>query len=584
MTIHLSILIFWPLALAIVGGVIPARVHPYYLAIGLLVPVGIAIALLFGFDSGPQAPPLQYLTDASWIPELGIRYKLGIDGLNLWLVALTTVLFAATALWLLFRPVERSKLFATHLAIAQTAVIGAFLAQDLALFVLFFDLMLIPFYFLVGQWGGAQRVQAAIKLVIYTLVGSLLMLAAAVATAVFVGETRPEGITFVLSDLAANPLSASTQRWIFVAFALAFLIKMPAFPFHGWMPDAYRSMPIPALVVFSAVLSKVAAYGFLRIVLPIFPAASVDFQLLILLIALASVIYGSAQAFTQTNARLIIGYSSIAQLGFITLGVFAFHPQGAQGAVLQMVNHGLVVAPLFFIVVLLVERARGSEDIREMGGIALRAPLLATVFLITALATLAMPGSANFVGEFLILLGLFQSKMALSIIAFTGVALASVYMLRIFIRTVHNRQGPKVETRDLRLADGLVIVPLVGAIIAFGIYPQQALRDGERSAAAAVAKPVAAAAAEAEASVNFAAPQRRPTSELVVTQAPRKPVSNHPRGRYAKVRQEPKYGSKPPKGSAAQRVARIPIERVGTTPTRDRWNISNVAGREGATQ
>ena len=227
---------------------------------------------------------------------------------------------------------------------------------------------------------------------------------------------------------------------------------MPAFPFHGWMPDGYRSMPLPVLAVFSGVLSKVAAYGFLRVALPLFPDAAEDFQTLILLLALASILYGSAQAFTQTNARLILGYSSVAQLGFITLGIFALgEAAGAQGALLQMVQHGLVVAPLFFIVALLVERT-GSEDVREMGGVAFRAPVLSALFLIVALATLAMPGSANFAGEFLILLGLFNTKLAIAIIAFTGVAMASVYMLRMFIRAVHNRVGAGVKSFDLSAA------------------------------------------------------------------------------------------------------------------------------------
>ena len=234
---------------------------------------------------------------------------------------------------------------------------------------------------------------------------------------------------------------------------------MPAFPFHGWMPDGYRNMPLPVLAVFSAVLSKVAAYGFLRIVLPVFPDATDDFQLVMLLIGLASILYGSAQAFTQTNTRLILGYSSVAQLGFITLGIFALgQAAGAQGALLQMVQHGLVVAPLFFIIALLHERT-GSDDIREMGGVAFRAPVLATLFLIVALATLAMPGSANFAGEFLILLGLFNSEMVIAIIAFTGVAMASVYMLRFFIRAMHNRLKAESGSYDIGVRDGLVLVP-----------------------------------------------------------------------------------------------------------------------------
>jgi NADH-quinone oxidoreductase subunit M len=476
MTIHLSILVFWPLLLAVLGALAPRGVAPLFAVVGAFVPLGYAVLMLADFDTG--ASGLQYLTDDAWIDELGIRYTLGIDGLNLWLVALTTLLFAASALWVALRPPARAKLFAAHFGIAETAVLGAFVAQDLALFVLFFDLMLVPFYFLLGQWGGPDRVAAAVKMVVYTLVGSLLMLAAAVATAVL---SSPGELTFALSDLRENLLGENTQKLLFTAFALAFLIKMPSFPFHGWMPDAYRNMPLPVLAVFSGVVSKVAAYGFLRIALPLFPEAVNDWQLILLILSLLSIVYGSVQAFTQTNLRLILGYSSIAQLGFITLGIFALDPEGrgAQGALLQAVNHGLVVAPLFLIGALLAARSAGSEDIRDMGGIATRAPVLATLFMIVTLATLAMPGSANFVGEFFILLGVFQSKLAVAIIASTGVVLASVYALRFYIRAMHNRQGPALTSVDVSLRDGLVLVPLVLAVLAFALYPQLALEAGE---------------------------------------------------------------------------------------------------------
>jgi NADH-quinone oxidoreductase subunit M len=478
MTIHLSILLFFPLVLATLGAMLPRAVAPFALLAGSLISLVYSVLLLFDFESGVDG--LQHVTDDSWISELGVRYMLGVDGLNLWLVGLTTLLFAASALWICVRPpLERPRLYAFHLALAETAVLGAFLAQDLILFVLFFDLMLVPFYFLIGQWGTGDRVAATFKLVVYTLVGSLLMLAAAVATGIM-AEAGPGGATsFSIEALAAAPVDDGPQRWIFAAFALAFLIKMPAFPFHGWMPDGYRSMPLPVLAVFSGVLSKVAAYGFLRVVLPIFPDAAEDFQTVILLLALASVLYGSAQAFTQTNVRLILGYSSVAQLGFIVLGIFALgEAAGAQGALLQMVQHGLVVAPLFFIVALLTERT-GSEDIRQMGGVAFRAPVLSALFLIVALATLAMPGSANFAGEFLILLGLFNTELAIAVIAFTGVAMASVYMLRMFIRAVHNRLGAGVKSFDLGARDALVLVPLVLVIVAFAVYPQQALEHSE---------------------------------------------------------------------------------------------------------
>jgi NADH-quinone oxidoreductase subunit M len=269
---------------------------------------------------------------------------------------------------------------------------------------------------------------------------------------------------------------------------------MPLFPLHGWLPDGYRSMPIPALAVFSGVLSKVAAYGFLRIVLPLFPHASAHYQTLLLLIALASILYGSVNAFTTTEARLVVGYSSMAQMGFITLGIFALRPEGAQGALLQMVNHGLVTAPLFFIVAILAVRTGGSEDIRDMGGLAFRAPVLAAIFLIVALATLAMPGSTNFAGEFLILLGVFAAKPVIAIVAFTGVALASVYMLRAFIRTMHNRVGPGAESREISLGDGALLVPLVLVILTLSVYPQAALKKSEPAAKASIAR----AAAEAK--------------------------------------------------------------------------------------
>jgi NADH-quinone oxidoreductase subunit M len=400
---------------------------------------------------------------------------------------------------------DRPRLFYFNFMLAESAVLGAFLAQDLALFVAFFDLMLIPFYFLIGGWGtGPDRVKATIKLVIYTLVGSLLMLAAAIATGVLAGQENGGHITFVISQLQGLPLSTGSQEWIFLFFAAAFLVKMPAFPLHGWMPDGYRAMPIEVLMVFSGVLSKVGAYGFLAIVLPLFPRGAAHFQTLMLILALCSIVYGSAVAFTQTDARLIAGYSSVAQLGFITLGIFALNPQGAQGALLQMVNHGLVVAPIFFIIALLSARAGGSEDIREMGGIAFRAPLLATIFLVVALATLAMPGSANFVGEFLILLGVFKAKLAIAVIAFSGVAMASVYALRLFIRAMHNRVGTNVKSREITRMDALVLVPLLAVIVFLAVYPQGALKRSENSTGASVAaahaalKPAPATLAEAE--------------------------------------------------------------------------------------
>ncbi len=507
----LSIIIWLPLACALLGAVVSLRSER---APGLLAALGsvAALALSIGYiaDYKPGGG-LQHVTDVVWIAELGIHYKLAITGLNVFLVGLTTLLFAAAVLASNLRtetPPERPRLYYFNFMLAESAVLGAFLAQDLALFVAFFDLMLIPFYFLIGGWGqGPDRVRATIKLVIYTLVGSLLMLAAAIATGVLAAQQGGGHITFVLSSLQKLPLSTGSQEWIFLFFAAAFLVKMPAFPLHGWMPDGYRAMPIEVLMVFSGVLSKVGAYGFLAIVLPLFPRAAVHFQTLMLLIGLLSIVYGSIQAFTQTNARLILGYSSVAQLGFITIGIFALNPQGAEGALLQMVNHGLVMGPILFIVALLARRAGGSEDIRDMGGIAFRAPVLASLALIVTLATLAMPGSSNFVGEFLILLGVFKAKLVIAIIAFSGVVMASVYALRLFIRAMHNRVPGGVRTREISLRDGAVLVPLVAVIVFFAVYPQLALHRSEGSVKASIASVQAARSSGAETSLTASSSQ-----------------------------------------------------------------------------
>ena len=339
--------------------------------------------------------------------------------------------------------------------------------------------MLIPFFFLIGSYGTGDRVAATLKMIVYTLVGSLLMLVGAIATAILAAEQTGE-LTFSIAELRANVLPEGSQDWIFCFFAAAFLVKMPAFPIHGWMPDAYRAAPLPVLALLSGVLSKVAAYGFLRVVLPIFPDATIQFQELILVIALASILYGSAMAFTQTNVRLIAGYSSIAQLGFITLGVFALTGDSGDGAVLQMVNHGLVVVPVFLVIALLAERA-GTEDLREMGGLAMRAPVL----------TGAIPdphaGDAGHAG-----LGQLRRR-----VLHPQRALRRQDRLR-RRRDGRGRLGGVLRAADLpahdaqppagraRIARDLarrraVIAPLVAVIVALALYPGLILERGEAS-------------------------------------------------------------------------------------------------------
>ncbi|MEX2108856.1 MAG: NADH-quinone oxidoreductase subunit M [Solirubrobacterales bacterium] len=479
-------LLWTPLVFGFIGLVLPKRLAGWWATLGTAVTLGLAIALLAGFDSG--AAGLQDTVDVEWIPGLGVDYSLGVDGLNLFLILLTAVLWMAGTAFAAFREQERPQLFFLMLLIGETATLGAFLAQDLLLFVLFFDLMLVPFYFLFGIWGsdrpdGATASAATLKMIVYTLIGSLLMLVAAIATAIIAADGGH--LTFSIAALQKQGIGEGSQRWIFWFFAAAFLVKMPAFMLHGWMPDAYRAAPLPALAVFSGVLAKVGAYGFLRIVLPLFPDATVEFQEVILVIALASILYGSVMAFTQTNVRLIAGYSSVAQLGFITAGIFALSADGANGAVLQMVNHGLVVAPLFVIVALLAERS-GSEDLSEMGGMAMRAPVLAALFLIVTLATLAMPGSANFIGEFYILNSLFDSKIVFAFVAISGVAMSAYYALRLYQRTMHNRKPEGIASREIGLRDALVLVPLVLCILALALYPQLILKRIDSSVSRAL--------------------------------------------------------------------------------------------------
>jgi NADH-quinone oxidoreductase subunit M len=482
-------LLWAPLAFGIVGLFLPRKLTGWWATLGAVATLVLAAILVFDFDSGNSG--LQHTVDVTWISGLGVDYSLGVDGLNLFLVVLTAVLWLGGTAFAACREWERPQLFYFLLLLAETATLGAFLAQDLLLFVLFFDLMLVPFYFLFGVWGGDREngptaAAATLKMIVYTLIGSLLMLVAAIATAVIAADGGH--INFSIAALSEHPLSEGSQRWIFWFFAAAFLVKMPAFLLHGWMPDAYRAAPLPALAVFSGVLAKVGAYGFLRVVLPLFPDATIEFQEVILVIALASILYGSVMAFTQTNVRLVAGYSSVAQLGFITAGIFALSADGSDGAVLQMVNHGLVVAPLFLIVAILAERS-GTEDLTKMGGMAIGAPVLAALFLIVTLATLAMPGSANFIGEFYILNGLFDAKIVFAIVAVSGVAMSAYYALRLYQRTMHNRgpEGP-ILAREIGFRDGLVLASLVLCIVGLALYPQLILKRTDASVQQAVAK------------------------------------------------------------------------------------------------
>ena len=457
LTIHLSILLFWPLALALLGATIgPRSCAPGVAVVGAARPARLRGSVLSRLRHRRRRPAVRHRRRL----DRGARHPLQARPRRAEPVAGRADHAAVRrrrAVDACFRPVARPRLFAFHLALAETAVLGAFLAQDLALFVLFFDLMLVPFYFLVGQWGsGAARTRGG------DLQADHLHARRLAADARRRGRDggavgrRRRDLVRALRPRARPTSSESTQRWIFVAFALAFLIKMPAFPFHGWMPDAYRTMPLPALAIFSGVLSKVAAYGFLRIVLPLFPDAAQDFQTLILVLALlldplrlGAGVHADERA---ARARLLVGRAArLHHARHLRLRPRGPGRAGRGPADGQPRARGR--AAVLHHRAARRARGRARRTSRDMGGLAFRAPVLAALFLIAALATLAMPGSANFVGEFLILLGLFQTKLAIAIIAFTGVAMASVYMLRMYIRTMHNRVGARaVDSRELTLA------------------------------------------------------------------------------------------------------------------------------------
>jgi NADH-quinone oxidoreductase subunit M len=319
-------------------------------------------------------------------------------------------------------------------------------------------------------------------------------------------------VSFSIAAIQERGVGEGTQQWIFLLFALAFLVKAPLFPLHGWVPETYRSTPIVVLALLSGVLSKVGVYGFLRIVLPTMPDAAQHFQELILVVAVFSILYGSVVAFSQDNARLVVAYSSIAQLGFIVLGIFALDGKGAEGAVMQMVAHGLVVAPAFLIIGFLFVRAGGSDRLDRMGGAAFRAPMLAAVFLIVAFATLAMPGSPNFVGELLILFGTFEDQLVYGLVATGGVIFASVYGIRLYQRTMHNRVHEGLESRDVGGRELATLVPLVAVLVALGVYPQFVLERTEDTTAKQIeqAAKIARGGGEAEAAPAPVVPQPVP--------------------------------------------------------------------------
>ena len=453
-------LILLPLVGALVVAILPLpRTSTAGLAfLVALMEVGLWIvaASRFDFDDGG----LQLGTSREWVESLGISYSVGFYGFSLWLAGATVVVSAAAIGYALWVGRDRPRAYHALMLFLTGAVVATFASQDLLLFYVSFEAMLIPLYVLVGVWGGARRVAATLTFVVYTMAGSLLMLASVVAFGVTQG-------TFSLLDSGT-----SDNVWIFLGFAVAFAVKAPLFPFHGWLPLAYREAPVEVAAVLSAVVSKTAIFGFLRIGLPKFAEPVDDLTVVILVLAGAGLVYGSVLAFRAPDLRGIVAYSSLAQMGLITLGVFALNDLGLDGAVLLSVAHALVSATMFLLAGM-VERRCGTGDLDALGGMARGRPVLATVLLTAGIIALAVPGSATFAGEFLIMAGVYNEGWGYAAIVALGIVLAAMYVLRLISAVLHVRPGSAVreEALDLRPGELALVLPLVACLLVLSAWP-----------------------------------------------------------------------------------------------------------------
>lgn len=473
----LSLIIFAPLVGAVVLAFVPGHRTDLLrrgALLAALVTFGLSLLLVLGFD--PAAPGYSFVQEAPWIPFFGIEYKVGVDGISLVLVVLTTLL-TTISIAASFGPIqERVKEYMISFLVLEVGMLGVFLALDLFLFYIFWEIVLVPMYLIIGIWGGANRIYATIKFVLYTLIGSLLMLVAILATAFsYQAATGSWEGAFDLEQLVAFGFDPTLQLWAFLAFGLAFAIKVPMWPFHTWLPDAHVEAPTAGSVILAGVLLKLGGYGFIRFALPLYPGAAADLAGAIIVLSLIAIIYGAIVAIVQPDLKKLVAYSSVSHMGFVTLGIFIFQEQGMAGAVLQMVNHGLITGALFLLVGVIYERTH-DRTIARMGGLAGRTPVYALTLGFFMLASIGLPGLSGFVGEFLVLLGTFAVSPVAAAVATLVIVLGAVYLMWMYQRLIFGElsdflRGLGHHLVDMRPAEVFTLAPLVVLTLLFGIFP-----------------------------------------------------------------------------------------------------------------
>jgi NADH-quinone oxidoreductase subunit M len=454
--------------------------------VAAVVELALSLPLFWTFRQGTAA--LQNYVSVPWIEAWGIGYTVGVDGISLLMVLLTTFIVPLAVLGSFNYVQRRQRAFYAMLLLLETAMLGVFVALDLFLFFLFWEVMLVPMYFLIGIWGGGRRIYAAIKFFLFTAVGSLLMLAAIVALVVL--YQRQFGVvTFAYNDLVQLPIGRDVQVALFAAFALAFAIKVPMFPLHTWLPDAHVEAPTAGSVILAGVMLKMGTYGFLRFALPMFSYAATSPAVVgtFMVLSLVGILYGAWVAAVQPDVKKLVAYTSIAHLGFVMMGLFALTQQSVEGAILQMVNHGISTGALFLLIGMIYER-RHTRRIDDFGGIAKTMPVFAAAFVVVALSSIGLPGTNGFVGEFLILLGTFRTHPLFAVAAATGVIFAAAYMLPMVQRVFY---GPITHSENETLVDldgreRTLLVPLLAAILLIGVYPAPFLERTSASVGALI--------------------------------------------------------------------------------------------------